>query len=71
MVGMETVIVAGPTVGAWPGGEIEAAWVVDLPSSTVGQKNALYPSYALEPIYDGNDLVSWESCVWQPKSVRA
>jgi hypothetical protein len=24
----------------------------------------------LEPIYDGNEPVSWSECAWQPNSVR-
>lgn len=30
-----------------------------------------YPPEYLEPIYDGNETVSWSSCVWKPKQVRA
>ena len=34
-------------------------------------ERCVYPSGALEPIYDGNEQVSWSSCVWQPNQVRA
>lgn len=25
----------------------------------------------IEPIYDGNEKVSWSECAWKPKKVRA
>jgi hypothetical protein len=43
---------------------------VDLPSTRVGAM-ILYRPHELEPIYDGNEKVSWSSCVWQPNQVRA
>jgi hypothetical protein len=30
----------------------------------------IYPSSSLEPVYDGNETVSWESCAWQPKTIE-
>jgi hypothetical protein len=33
-------------------------------------ERCVYPAGALEPIYDGNETVSWSSCVWQPNRLR-
>lgn len=34
-------------------------------------EGCVFPAGALEPIYDGNEKVSWSECAWKPNSVSA
>jgi hypothetical protein len=43
---------------------------VDLPTNE-GLYPLHVPGFALKLVYDGNETVSWSSCVWQPNQVRA
>lgn len=53
------------------GNQITAmAYRVDIEPDKGFSGVSFRPEY-LEPYYDGNDKVSWSSCVWQPSSVRA
>lgn len=35
-----------------------------------GSPVVAYPPDFLEPVYDGNEKVSWSACEWAPKSLR-
>lgn len=49
---------------------VPVAYAVDLnPINPLATWCGYQPEY-LEPIYDGNEKVSWSSCAWQPKSLR-
>ena len=41
---------------------VENAWSVETRAGAFA-----VASDSLRPIYDGNEPVTWESCVWQPK----
>jgi hypothetical protein len=47
---------------------------LDIPGrqrdGTISKKPAFYPPEFLEPIYDGNEKVSWSECAWQPRSIK-
>lgn len=49
---------------------------VDIPMGRYRNKKCIgthcvFEAHELIPIYDGNEKVSWSSCVWQPNQVRA
>lgn len=72
VIGTETTIVGycAPRHAA----DGKEGWFVDLPTATGRFTPSGYrccQTYHLEPVYDGNERVSWSSCVWQPSSVRA
>lgn len=72
--GVETVITA-INVRAWHGQYVEGCCRTDIlldnPDPRCSSKYAAFRPEHLVPIYDGNETVSWSSCVWQPKQVRA
>ncbi len=53
------------------GERMTASWVyeVDLTSQSQLGLACAYTEDQLKPIYDGNETVSWESCIWQPAPV--
>ena len=41
---------------------------VDIPCiSNSDYEFCIFENHELKPIYDGNETVSWESCIWKPK----
>ena len=42
---------------------------IDIRPNTIGKKYVVVTPNQLGPIYDGNETVSWESCIWQPSPV--
>lgn len=55
-------------------GEIRRMCIrVDVPPSKAIQANhprqryAFFTPESLGPIYDGNEITTWEDCAWQPK----
>lgn len=76
-VGTETVVVALiPAQGWW---EAVVRGLIQLGEEVCMLDIPVEPNYSgyaaphawLEPVYDGNDLVSWSECLWQPLSVKA
>ena len=43
--------------------------ILDIDSRRPGGVVA-YPHHYLEPLYDGNELASWQDCAWQPKHLE-
>lgn len=41
--------------------------ILDIRSEHPGMKVG-YPHDHLEPVYDGNEKISWTDCVWKPKA---
>lgn len=75
-VGTETEVVALERAQEWweavVCGDIQLGEEVCMLDIPVEPKYSGYaaPHAWLEPVYDGNSLVSWSECLWQPRSVK-
>lgn len=72
--GVETQVISPQLVGSL--GFVDGSWHV-VPHyrvnlrSTEDAKWVGFEPHELIPLYDGRELVSWESCAWKPTGVDA